>query len=135
MPTNQAFSEQMDRETCYAWGTLFASPWQELIAGMASRAGQMGLAQAAGDRTLVWRKGNQVRVRWLFVSDPADIGTIRRIFNDEANVQAPLGFIVVRQPDGSDARGDIIFDVFRLSPESYLWHFYRVFTPPKSKGG
>jgi hypothetical protein len=28
-------------------------------------------------------------------------------------------------------RGDVIFDIFRLSPQSYLWHFNRVYTPPK----
>jgi hypothetical protein len=34
----------------------------------------------------------------------------------------------------SDTRGDIIFDIFRLSPQSYLWHFNRVYTRPEQKG-
>ena len=122
----------MDRETCYEWGNLFASPWKELVQGMSSRAAQLGLDQAEEDRCLVWKEGEETRVRYLFVDDPSGIGTIRRIYNDEANIQAPVCFIVVRQPDSSDERGDIIFDIFRLSSESYLWHFIRVFTPPES---
>jgi len=123
----------MDRETCYEWGKLFASPWDEIVEGMASRAVRMGLGQKAGDRYVAWRQDGQVRVRFVFVNDPSDIDAVRRIYNDEANVLAPVCFIVVRQPDPTDDRGDIIFDIFRLSPESYLWHFNRVYTPPKTR--
>ena len=134
MSVSQGFSEHMNLDTCYEWGNLFASPWEELVQGMDSRAAQMGLAQMDEARCLVWKRGEETRLRWLFVDDPSDIEDIRRVYNDEANMQAPLCFIVVQQPDPSDERGDIIFDVFRLSPKSYLWHFHRVFTPPKSKG-
>jgi hypothetical protein len=65
------------------------------------------------------------------VQDPSDIQSIRQIFNDGQNSALPMCFIVVKQPDPSDKRGDIIFDIFRMSAESYLWHFNRVFTPPK----
>ena len=71
--------------------------------------------------------------RSVFVNDPSDIDAVRRIYNDEANVLAPVCFIVARQLDPTDDRGDIIFDIFRLSPESYLWHFNRVYTPPKTR--
>jgi hypothetical protein len=131
MEMDQGLGEHMDRQTCYAWGNLFASPWERLVEGMRSRAAQAGFVQEDGDGCLTWKIGEEVRARFLFVDDPSDIESIRRIYNDEANVRSPVCFIVVRQPDPTDNRGDIIFDIFRLSPQSYLWHFYRVFTPPK----
>ena len=135
MSVSQVLGEHMDRETCYEWGNLFASPWDALVQGMSSRAAQVGLVQVDEDRCLAWKQGEETRVRFLFVDDPSDIEAIRRIYNDEANIQSPVSFVVVRQPDPSDDRGDVIFDIFRLSPESYLWHFYRVYTPPRNKRG
>jgi len=29
-----------------------------------------------------------------------------------------------------DRNGSLIFDIFRMSPHSYLWHFNRVYTRP-----
>jgi hypothetical protein len=123
--------EPMDQQTCYEWGNLFASPWDELVNGMGARAAQMGLTQDLEGGDLVWRKGSDVRIKYCFVPDPTDIANVRRIFNDESNVAIPACFIIVRQPDDSETRGDIVFDIFRMSRESYLWHFYRVYTPPK----
>jgi len=37
------------------------------------------------------------------------------------------------QQDPSDTRGDVIFDIFRMSPHSYLWHFNRVHTQPEQE--
>jgi hypothetical protein len=59
---------------------------------------------------------------------------VKRRSGDDANISAPVCFIVVRQPDPTDDRGDILFDIFRLSPQSYLWHFNRVYTPPRAGG-
>ena len=123
----------MDDKTCYEWGNLFASPWDEIVEGMNCRATQVGLVQVAKDHCLTWMKGDEARVRYLFVDDPSDVDAVRRIFNDASNINTPVVFIVVRQPDPTDTRGDIIFDIFRLSPESYLWHFTRVYTPPIGK--
>lgn len=121
----------MDEETCYEWGNLFASPWDELVEGMSARARQMGLTQETADGDLIWLSGGDIRVKFCFVPDPSDIGRIRRVFNDDANTQVPACFVVVEQPDPSETRGDTVFDIFRMSSESYLWHFYRVYTPPR----
>ncbi|MFQ5552032.1 MAG: hypothetical protein ACE5FJ_12435 [Gemmatimonadales bacterium] len=51
---------------------------------------------------------------------------------DDANVAVPVTFVVVKQPDPTDDRGDIIFDIFLMSYRSYLWHFNRVFTQPST---
>lgn len=120
----------MDEETCYEWGNMFASPWDDLLEGMSSRASQMGLTQEIDGNDIIWVLGSDIKIKYCFIPDPSDITSIRRIFNDESNARVPVCFIVVRQPDPSEERGDIIFDIFRMSPESYLWHFYRVYTPP-----
>jgi len=125
----------IDESTCYAWGTLFASPWAELARAMASRAEERGLVQEAGDHRLDWKSADQPRVRFLFIDDPSDFETVRRIYTDESNARVPDCFVIVRQPDESETRGEVVFDIFRLSPKSYLWHFHRVYTPPEPEGG
>lgn len=126
---NHMMSDQMDLETCYEWGNLFASPWSDLLDGMQTRAADMGFNQHAEGDQIFWTSGNDIRVKFCFIQDPSNIDAIRRVFNDDANTEIPVCFIVVKQPDLSDDRGDIIFDIFRMSEQSYLWHFYRVFTP------
>jgi hypothetical protein len=98
---------------------------------MQTRAAEMGFHQHAEGDHLLWISGNDIRVKFCFISDPSNIEAIRRIFNDDANAEIPVCFIVVTQPDLSDDRGDIIFDIFRMSEQSYLCHFFRVFTPPE----
>jgi hypothetical protein len=120
----------MEFHNGYEWGKLFSSPWEEIVRGMNSRASEMSLTQVVRGRDIFWLSGTDAKAKFCFVPDPSDIETIRRIFNDEEDASLPLCSIVVTQPDPSDARGDVIFDIFRMSPESYLWHFNRVFTLP-----
>ena len=122
----------MDDQQCYEWGNLFASDWDHIVAEMGAKAAEAGLVQESGDGWLAWNNDGTPQVRYVFVNDPSDIEAVRRLYNDEENIRAPVCFIVVRQPDPTDDRGDIIFDIFRLSPQSYLWHFNRVYTPPQS---
>jgi len=89
------------------------------------------MQQTLEGNRIVWAHDGAERVRWPFVDDPSDVGAIRNIYIDDDTVRAPTCFVVVRQPDPSDDRGDVIFDIFRLNPDSYLWHFNRVYTPPK----
>jgi hypothetical protein len=121
----------MDKQECYEWAKIFNSPWEALVDSMSQRAKAMGLSQEEKHSTLIWLKDANEQCRWLFVNDPSDIQAIRQVFNSEDNVKSPACFVVVRQPDPSDERGNIIFDIFRLNPQSYLWHFNRVYTPPK----
>jgi hypothetical protein len=123
----------MDNEECYEWGELFSRGWNSLVTGMSARAEAMGLTQENQDGVLIWRKGSNEQCRWVFVDDPSDVERVRTIYSDEGNVRSPCCFIVVKQPDPSDDRGDLIFDIFRMSPESYLWHFNRVYTRPEQK--
>ena len=121
----------------YAWGNLFNSSWQEKADGMSAKAEELGLVQEADEPYLVWKERDEERCRWVFVSDPSEVQSLREIYNNEANAKTPACYVVVKQvqtsPGGElyDTRGDVIFDIFRLSPESYLWHHNRVFTPPK----
>jgi len=130
------FSGDLAEDDIYAWGKLFDSPWEVLMAGMSAKAEELGLVQDAGQPYLVWQEDGQENCRWVFVSDPSNVESVREIYNNEANEQSPCCYIVVRQvqigPDGKryDTRGDVIFDIFRLTPESYLWHHNRVYTPP-----
>ena len=117
-------------EVCYEWGELFVSPWPTIVDGMGAKAAELGFEQEAADSVLVWRLMGEVKVRFLFVDDPSDIEAIRSIYNDDANVAARSSFVIVKQPDPTDDRGDIIFDIFLMSARSYLWHFNRVFTRP-----
>lgn len=123
----------MDNEECYKWGEIFVEPWDSLAAKMADRAKAMGLTQEKRDKDLIWHKDSSEECRWVFVNDPSDIESIRTIFNDDENVHSPTCFVVVRQPDPSDSRGDVIFDIFRLNSQSFLWHFNRVYTRPKKQ--
>jgi hypothetical protein len=120
----------MDQEECYAWGELFIRDRDDREAGMSHRAAAMGLTQRATEETLVWHRGSQEECRWVFINDPSDLEQIRAVYNSAHNTRSPCCFVVVKQPDASDTRGDTIFDIFRLNPTSYLWHFHRVYTRP-----
>ena len=117
-------------EACYEWGDVFASPWPARVEAMGAKAVASGFDQRIADGVLVWMQAGAVKVRFLFVDDPSDIGAIRDIYSDDANIAAPASFVIVKQPDPTDDRGDIIFDIFLMSARSYLWHFNRVFTRP-----
>ena len=80
--------------------------------------------------SILWLLENQAQAKFCFLDDPSDIDAVRRIYNDDSNIEVPVCFIVVKQTDPSDGRGNIIFDIFRLNSQSYLWHFNRVFTAP-----
>lgn len=125
----------MDEGQCYEWGRLFESDWASLVRGMAERAAMMGLVQEEQKRTLIWRKDGGEHSRWVFVEDPTQISAVREVFNSDENATSPACYVVVKQNDPDEHRGDIIFDIFRLSAQSYLWHFYRVYTPPKIPKG
>jgi len=120
----------MDKNECYEWGELFTREWDSLVKGMIVRAHNMGLTQEEREGALVWSRGSDEECRWVFVQDPSELNSVRSVYSDEGNVKSPCCFVVVRQPDPSDTRGAVIFDIFRLSPQSYLWHFNRVYTPP-----
>jgi hypothetical protein len=102
---------------------------------MTERAGAMGLAQEERNGILVWHRGAEEECRWVFVEDPSDIERVRGIYADPENARSPSCFVVVKQPDPSETRGDVVFDIFRLSPKSYLWHFNRVYTRPGETQG
>jgi hypothetical protein len=125
----------MDQEECYAWGELFARPAEERRAGMSGRAERMGLRQRDEDGTLVWSRDDREACRWIFLGDPSDIERVRAIYADDRNVRSPSCYVVVDQPDPFETRGDRIFDIFRLSPASHLWHFHRVYTRPAGSTG
>lgn len=124
--------QMMDEKECYEWARIFDSDWSSLVNEMGHRATAMQLTQEVSNSILVWRNDKAKVCRWVFVEDPSDIQVIRAVFNDDDNVRSPSCFVVVKQNDPSDDRGDVIFDIFRLNPDSYLWHFYRVYTPPKT---
>ncbi len=121
----------MDDQECYAWAEIFESPWELLVEKMAARAQDLGMSQQVIDLTVIWLKEGEEQCRWVFVDDPGDIHRIRAVYNDDAHVASPTCYIVVRQPDPNDDRGEILFDIFRMNSESYLWHFNRVYTPPQ----
>jgi hypothetical protein len=125
----------MDQEECYRWGSLFAGDRTSRVSGMAKRATVLGLTQAEDEDVLIWRKDQVEFCRWVFIGDPADVESIRRVYASDENINSPCCYVVVRQLDPSDARGDIIFDIFRLNPQSFLWHFNRVYTRPEMKAG
>jgi len=102
---------------------------------MAERAAAMGLTQDEEQRILIWRKDQKEQSRWFFVEDPSQTDAVRAVFNSDENAKSPACFVVVKQNDPGDDRGEVIFDVFRLNPNSYLWHFYRVYTPPIGQAG
>jgi hypothetical protein len=128
------FAGDMSEQICLAWGDLFDSSWGQLCEGMSAKAKELGLVQAEDRPCLIWKAKEQEKCRWVFISDPSNIESIRDVFNSEAAAASPACYVVVRQvqlsPDGEryDPRGEVIFDIFRLSPESYLWHHHRVYT-------
>jgi hypothetical protein len=113
------------------WGELFAGDWSDLSAGMSERAKAIGLIQEESEDIFIWKRGSKEECRWVFINDPSDIESVRAIFLSDENIKSPNCFIVVKQPDPTDSRGDIIFDIFRMNRKSYLWHFNRVYTKPK----
>jgi hypothetical protein len=119
----------MDFKNAYEWGRIFASPWEELCKRMGVRANTLGFTQEASDQEIIWQSEDGLKIKFCFVQDPSDIEDIRQVFNDDQNISVSMCFIVVKQPDPSDKRGDIIFDIFRMNSKSYLWHFNRVYTP------
>jgi hypothetical protein len=98
---------------------------------MAARAANNGMTQEVSGRSLTWLAGGRPAARYVFIDDPSDFDAVRRVYEDESNARVPVCFVIVKQPDESETRGDVVFDIFRLSPRSYLWHFFRVYTPPR----
>ena len=125
----------MDTEECYRWGELFTKDWVERSREMADRAAAMGLVQEEGDGTLIWQKDSLEQCRWVFLENPTDKKSVRAIYGNDENIGSPACYVVVKQDDPSDDRGDVIFDIFRLNSKSLLWHFNRVYTPPKRVEG
>lgn len=125
--------KEMDLKEAYKWGKLFNLEKEKRAAGMAKRANALKLIQKEENDILIWNNETLEKCRWIFVKDPSDIEAIRSVYANDDNIKSPACYIVVTQPDPSDDRGDIIFDIFRLNPQSYLWHFNRVFTQPKEK--
>lgn len=123
----------MDLEECFKWGELFTLDPDPRSEGMGRRAIFLGLLQEMDKDTLIWKKGDEEQCRWIFIEDPTNIEAIRSIYLNDKNVNSPSCYLVVRQNDPSDTRGDILFDIFRMNAQSYLWHFNRVFTKPKFK--
>ena len=123
----------MDLDECYKWGEIFNRDWNSLINDMAERAEILGLTQEENNGILIWKKEKTEQCRWVFVDDPSDVESIRTIYSNDRNIDSPTCYIVVKQPDPSDDRGEIIFDIFRLNAQSYLWHFNRVFTRPEKQ--
>ena len=125
----------MDDLESYKWGEIFASPWDVLVLRMAERSETMGMEQEIQNDTIVWHRDSSEECRWVFISDPSDTERIRAVYNDDENTRSPACYIVVKQPDPSDSRGEIIFDIFRMNSQSLLWHFNRVYTRPKNQSG
>jgi hypothetical protein len=123
----------MDLEECYKWGELFNREWKSMVKGMAERAEILGLVQKEIKGILIWEKDKTEQCRWVYLEDPSNAESIRDFFANDQNIKSPTCFIVVRQPDPSDDRGEIIFDIFRLNRQSYLWHFNHVFTKPNTQ--
>ena len=122
--------DAVDREEAYAWGEIFASPPERRAERLAARARELGLVQEAQGDALVWMRDGEEITRWVFVPDPGDLERVRAIFADQGHVTSPRCLVVVTQKDEPDTRGDVVFDMFELSPRSYLSHFNRVFTRP-----
>ena len=123
----------MDLEESYKWGELFNKDWDSVQTGMVERANILGFTQEVKNQIIIWNNKKEEQCRWIFVDDPSDIEIIRSIYSNDDNITSPACFVVVKQPDPGEDRGDIIFDIFRLNAQSYLWHFIRVFTKPKKK--
>ena len=124
-------SEWLTEPECHAWGLLFAAPWDSIVGGMADKATAAGLAQQVHEHTLTWLRGTRPVAIYFFLDDPTDLAAVRRLFDDSRIPQVPVAFAIVRQIHERDPRGDVVFDIFRLSPQSYLTHENRVYTPPR----
>jgi hypothetical protein len=131
MSALDCFAHRLTEEACYEWGNLFAAPPAERTGGMASKAAAAGCTQEAGAGWLTWQRAGDVVAKIWFIDDPTAFAEVRRVFNDGDTPHVPESFVVVRQPDARDTRGTVVFDIFRLSPGSYLTHENRVYTPPK----
>jgi hypothetical protein len=129
------FADGLEEAECFAWGHLFNSSWDDLVEGMRVKAESLGLVQEASSPYLIWKDGDTENCRWVFLADASNVQGIRDLYNNEANAESPACYVVVKQVqmdsngDRYDTRGDVIFDIFRLSPESYMWHHDRVYTP------
>jgi hypothetical protein len=123
-----------DEKRC-EWGKLFDSPRAEVTSRMASKAQAYGCVQREAGDVLTWEGGNGIEVAFFIIDDPSDLGLVRRAYGVVAALQPPVGFLIVRQPAGSDPRGGILFDIFRVSSESYLWHDARVCIARSAGGG
>jgi hypothetical protein len=95
----------MDFANAYAWGKLVNSSWEDLVRGMSERASVMRPTQTVRGGSILWLSGNTIKVKFFF--------------------------IVVKQPDESETRGNVVFDIFRMNPLIFLWHDNRVYAPPK----
>ena len=108
----------------YRWGRVFASPLPVVVDAFAPYAEKAGCIQEVALQRIFWVDENRHLVAmFCLVPEPSDLDSVCEIFAEVAERSPRVTFVIVHQK--ADGTGN--YDIFRLSPASYLEHHNRVF--------
>jgi len=108
------------------WAGIVALPAAEFAARVAAKASAFGLRQESRKSTLCWLgPAGNLELMLFRVPDPGNLAAVRDVYDQLAENNCPLAYVFVNQ------RGDGVntWDVFHLSPISYLAHCNRLSGP------
>ncbi len=106
------------------WGKIFSSSLPEIAKALTPYAAKAECTQKIRKTTVDWFDGNgALQAMFCIVPEPSDLKAIRSIYNRIAKFSPEYTYVIVHQkPDGIGN-----YDIFCLTPESYLNHCNRVY--------
>lgn len=112
----------------YTWERIFASPFPTVVGALAPYAERADCTQLTEEQTIFWLDKNQgLKAMFCLVPDPSELDLVREVYERVAKRKPLVTFVIVHQK--KDGVGN--YDIFRLSPLSYLEHHNRVFDKSK----
>ncbi len=108
------------------WAAILSLSEPDYVAALEREAAGRVLRQARLDGVVAWSDGQGRQVMLLFrLTDPRDLGAVRRVYDTIAAHEVPLAYTFVHQI----ADGEGTWDIFHMSKLTYLAHCNRVSGP------
>jgi hypothetical protein len=107
------------------WAEIVALPEQEYLTALEVEGRKLGLTQDAFPGGVAWSNERSELVLLFRILDPTKLEAVRDIYDSIAKRGTQLAYVFVHQlPDGEGT-----WDIFHMSPLTYLAHCNRISGP------